>query len=65
MILDRNEYVHSIYIKLLYIIIYNNYIIKVLDNPKTLNFVRAFPRHGKAQVNLALLMAYGKPSCHN
>ena len=52
MILNGNEYVHSIYIKLLYIIIYNNYIIKVLNNPKTLNFVRAFPRHGIAQVVL-------------
>ena len=52
MILNGNEYVHSIYIKLLYIIIYNNSIIKVLDNPKTLNFVRAFPRHGIAQVVL-------------
>ena len=32
MILDGNEYVHSIYIKLLYIIIYNNSIIQVLNN---------------------------------
>ena len=52
MILDRNEYVHIIYIKLLYIIIYNNYIIKVLNNPQTLNSVRAFPRHGIVQVVL-------------
>ena len=34
MILDGNEYVHSIYVKLLYIIIYNNSVIQVLKNPK-------------------------------
>ena len=62
MILEETN-IYIVYIKLLYIIIYNNYIIQVLNNPKTLNFVRAFPRHGIAQVNLALLMAYGKPSC--
>ena len=56
-------YVLNYYI-LLYIIIYNNSIIQVLNNHKTLNCVRAFPRHGIAQVvHLALLMAYGRPSC--
>ena len=44
-------YVLNYYI-LLYIIIYNNSIIQVLNNPKTLNFVRAFPRHGIVQVVL-------------
>ena len=32
---------------------------------KTLNFVRAFPRHGIVRTSSTLLMAYGKPSCHN